>query len=618
MIPERMPRKASKGEVRTFELLSRLPDNCICYYEPIIDNRTPDFVVILPDRGILVIEVKGWYKDKIIEGDGNRIKVDVHGQIRIEDHPARQAKKYMFGLMDSAREKPHAKVLLNESGSYEGKFRFPFGRAVVMSNITRDQLNALQSPSSPPLFPENTVIARDELEALRSLAGDRLLEELSAFFNPTWSFKPLEDAEINALRSVIHPEVLIEQTRLDVDVEQPLKVLDLNQERYARSIGDGHRICYGVAGSGKTVLLKARAKLMARDPSKRILVLCYNKPLSEEFACSFADYPNIDAFTFHGWAAKHHNFLFKHDVENDVFGNELLAHINKRNRGPGGYDAVLIDEGQDFERSWFHCVKTALRDPDDGNLLVVLDGGQALYKRLTFTWKEAGIKASGRVMRGEKYGLNRNYRNTFEILSCAAPFATTFETDDDDFTLQAMPVDPYTAKRRGALPELIMASDRQAENDAVVSLISEWLKLGLPTLQGKRSPVSPGDIAILYPRMFPRDKPSMSALQKALEKLAPVTFAKGKGRPKPSERNSARREEITIRTIHSSKGLQYRAVIIIWLDLLPRTGEEEDVKNDKSLLYVGMTRAEDMLVLSSAAETEITETISSSIIAIEG
>ena len=56
-----------------------------------------------------------------------------------------------------------------------------------------------------------------------------------------------------------------------------LVVLDRRQENNARKIGEGHRIIYGVAGSGKTVLLIARAKwLHDRDPDAKILLLCYN------------------------------------------------------------------------------------------------------------------------------------------------------------------------------------------------------------------------------------------------------------------------------------------------------------------------------------------------------
>ena len=41
--------KASRGEERTFALLKKLPDDYLIYYEPNIDNRHPDFIVIAPD-----------------------------------------------------------------------------------------------------------------------------------------------------------------------------------------------------------------------------------------------------------------------------------------------------------------------------------------------------------------------------------------------------------------------------------------------------------------------------------------------------------------------------------------------------------------------------------------
>jgi len=41
MIPESMPHGASKGEKRLFSIIQELPDDCIVYYEPIIQNRQP-------------------------------------------------------------------------------------------------------------------------------------------------------------------------------------------------------------------------------------------------------------------------------------------------------------------------------------------------------------------------------------------------------------------------------------------------------------------------------------------------------------------------------------------------------------------------------------------------
>ena len=55
MVPDRLPLKASVGEKKLFSVLQKLPDDYIVYYEPIVEDRYPDFVVICPDLGLLVI-----------------------------------------------------------------------------------------------------------------------------------------------------------------------------------------------------------------------------------------------------------------------------------------------------------------------------------------------------------------------------------------------------------------------------------------------------------------------------------------------------------------------------------------------------------------------------------
>ena len=60
MIPDRLPASSTAGERRIFATLGRLPDDCLIYYEPVVRRRYPDLIVILPDVGVLVIEVKDW------------------------------------------------------------------------------------------------------------------------------------------------------------------------------------------------------------------------------------------------------------------------------------------------------------------------------------------------------------------------------------------------------------------------------------------------------------------------------------------------------------------------------------------------------------------------------
>lgn len=54
------------------------------------------------------------------------------------------------------------------------------------------------------------------------------------------------------------------------------RVMDLQQEQLARSLGNGHRVIHGVAGSGKTMILSYRAEYLAKaatDIHKPVLIL---------------------------------------------------------------------------------------------------------------------------------------------------------------------------------------------------------------------------------------------------------------------------------------------------------------------------------------------------------
>ena len=91
----------------------------------------------------MVIEVKGWYPTNMVAGGMNNITVNDRGNQVQHKHPLRQARDYMFSLMDTCREQVGCEKLLKREGPHAGRFIFPFGNFAVLSNITSEQLSKM-------------------------------------------------------------------------------------------------------------------------------------------------------------------------------------------------------------------------------------------------------------------------------------------------------------------------------------------------------------------------------------------------------------------------------------------------------------------------------------------
>ena len=73
-----------------------LPDDLIVYYEPVVADRYPDFIVIIPQLGLVIVEVKGWYPAHIFESQQRRGHRKLTRSARKKKHAVWQARDYQF------------------------------------------------------------------------------------------------------------------------------------------------------------------------------------------------------------------------------------------------------------------------------------------------------------------------------------------------------------------------------------------------------------------------------------------------------------------------------------------------------------------------------------------
>ena len=615
LIPDRLPSRASQGEKRLFAILQSMPDDIIVYYEPVVENRYPDFVIIHPRMGLMVIEVKGWYARDILAADNNTVLIrDHNGSSARMNHPVRQAREYVLGLMDRCRQSSQFQRLLNNDGKHQGRFIFPFGHFAILSNITRDQLVNHEQGDLTSVFPATRVVSRDEMIAWEEKDGEEIEQMIGSFFDPIWEIDPLQDSQIEALRAIIHPEIVLGAipvlTPGESSEELSLKVLDTRQEQNARKIGEGHRIIYGVAGSGKTVLLISRVKLVAQNsPDSSILVLCYNVALAAYLRGALREFPTVSVMHFDAFSSRH-GIKRKHGESDEELGRRLLDSLQVSQPAARQYDFVAIDEMQDFEPSWFQCVLETMKETNDGDLLIVGDGSQGLYRRIGVSWDSLGINAKGARTMYRRLDLDKNYRNSREIVRLAEAFATDDEEERDDATL-AMRVNAESCVRTtGIAPVLIQCSsitDELVRCAATIKglLDGKWMGREI-------EPLRPDQIAVLYPRLRRQSRNAFRNFIGHLEDLCPVLWVND-----PEHRGNRERinePKLKVQTIHSAKGLQYKAVNLIFAGDLPGTFEDTDVAAERRLLYVGLTRPEDYLALYfSDRSSFVTEMIESSV-----
>jgi superfamily I DNA/RNA helicase len=243
------------------------------------------------------------------------------------------------------------------------------------------------------------------------------------------------------------------------------------------------------------------------------------------------------------------------------------------------YDAILVDEAQDFAPIWFLIILRMIKSKT-GTLFIVGDGAQKIYRN-DVTWKEIGIAAN----KNNTTILRKSYRSTHEILNAAIEVIRHSQTligelSDNGDSL----IEPEKSLRHGPLPILMSFENQRNETDAISKEILKLLQQGY----------LPQQIAILHRHKVRH------------ENLA--TTLRQHGIPAKIVAGDINFLEPTVKlcTLHSVKGMEFDVIFICGLDdfneskiVLSNTEDmEEALEQERKLLYVGMTRARTQLYIT--------------------
>jgi len=600
------------GEMTVAKLLCKhLPEDSLLWYDIAVGHkyqrRYPDFIILHPQRGLVFLEVKDWRLDTLVRADPKicTLKIRRNQREKQENHsnPLVQARQVTFTTIEQLK---NIDCLTHASGTWQGRLALPYGWGVVFSQITRSEMRGLLREGLDTVFPDHLLLYKDDLHSSQTSA---------LFAERIWSMRnlsfpcQLQPQQIDHIRATLFPEIVVPQQLSFIQKKRQAdagwaRVMDEQQERVGRNMGDGHRVLHGVAGSGKTLVLVFRAKRLAETAKKPILVICFTRALAAKLRSLFQDASgkianNIEVTHFHEWCknqCQRHHATSKSthmDLQPwEVLERDTIIGVQQGTIPKGQYSGVFIDEGHDFEAEWVK-VLVQMVDPNTESLMFVYDRAQSIYKGrrtpLKFpSFASVGIKAQGRTT-----AMMTNYRNTREITDFSRRLIQGHLDKNEKFDTELKPI---VALRSfgivsGIHPAIKRFASLEQEVQFTVRCLQEWHRRGMRW----------NTMAVLYPHEF-------AGVHMALAlHAADIPIHHMRDMDSKSAYNPAH-DILPLMTIHSCKGLEFPTVAVIDSSFTPEESDS-DLSRSMRLLYVAATRAREVLLMTYHRDNAISRAL---------
>ncbi len=335
--------------------------------EPLHEGEA-DFVVLHPDRGMLVLEVKGgvprlvgrtWYR----------------GDAPMRD-PFEQARRNRYALLDAIEERSDGQI---------NRAQLTHGDVVVFPHA--------QYRGPLPLNADDRMLV--DAQGLADLPA-RIEQAFQA-----WQRRPtrLSPSEFRALLDTLMPKLRLMRCVGSEIAAEGQRIIQVTRDQRATLQGllaSERVLVEGTAGSGKTLLAYEFAVTLAAR-GQAVLLLCYNRHLAAwlleqaKADARLVGGASVEVSTFHAFAV---GLARRAQVEFDVppqagpefwddevplILEQALEILRGRAAAPV-FDAVVIDEAQDFATDWWVTVESLTRGGRAGRLYAFLDLHQSLRR----------------------------------------------------------------------------------------------------------------------------------------------------------------------------------------------------------------------------------------------
>jgi hypothetical protein len=368
MYPQALPSYVeSRAERLLYEQFEQqLPDDFIVMYgvKWLIRDRSRydrdgeiDFLVVHPRLGILVLEVKGG--GIRVDGEtGQWTSIDRYGNSHVIKNPFDQARSNLYNLMTKLEEAQLTRP-------FHQMYRIQ--RAIALPDI-------VVGSNDIGLYGDREIII--DSTDIHSL--DRAVRRV---MSQTGTSNALSSEAVNALVRTLQPTMEIRRLGLGtmiVEAEREIARLTEEQFRLLDFLQNHPRVAIGgCAGSGKTMLAVEKARRLANE-GFQVLFVCFNKHLAywvrRQFNKDSDPKPkNVTVGHFHDVVdriCKRARITLPYPPEDKLEADRYFSEIMPEKMLealeliPDRYDAIIVDEGQDFDELWLYALNEALRDRD--------------------------------------------------------------------------------------------------------------------------------------------------------------------------------------------------------------------------------------------------------------
>lgn len=468
----------TEGELRLITFLrDNLSDDYEIFFQPFLNGDCPDIVLVRKGGGVLIIEVKDWVlnsyhldfrKRWFVSHNNSLIKSPIAQvlqykeniyNLHIDNLLELRLRDYKYWWIVSC-----AIFFSKEKAADVRKFLFtPFE---LQRQFIRSNRNSKQTMADVDKSEENyttfldkniDIVGYDTLneEAINRILDKRWISRKSFYFS---------DELYNSFIRYLKPSFHSQSEGKDYSYSA--------KQRLFSESKPGEQKIKGIVGSGKTLVLAKRAVNAHKRTGQKVLILTYNISLKnyihdrisnvrEDFHWNYFHIVNYHDFFnsvlnnlgiqfdipegFDSWKPWQKEDYFHENYYGNIDLFEPFKHAIDK------YQAILVDEVQDFKTIWLRIIKKYFLIQNDGEFVVFGDSKQDIYDRISLVnnKKELVIPDSP----GRWGELNQSFRLTPTITAFASYFQKQFLTEKhvidefEDLDFQAALFDKVHYKR---------------------------------------------------------------------------------------------------------------------------------------------------------------------------